>query len=157
MRRWRGFTLIEMAVTVAVVAVLAAIAAPVVQLSAQRAREAELRTALRQIREAIDTYKRYSDEGRIAKVVDASGYPPALEDLVKGVPDAKSPKGARLYILRRIPRDPLNPDLSLAADETWGLRSYASPPDEPAEGADVFDVYSRATGKGLNGIAYREW
>ncbi|HNI81790.1 MAG TPA: type II secretion system protein, partial [Rhodocyclaceae bacterium] len=156
MRRWRGFTLIEMAVTVAVVAVLAAIAAPVVQLSAQRAREAELRTALRQIREAIDTYKRYSDEGRIAKVVDASGYPPALEDLVKGVPDAKSPKGARLYILRRIPRDPLNPDLSLAADETWGLRSYASPPDEPAEGADVFDVYSRATGKGLNGIAYRE-
>ena len=157
MRRWRGFTLIEMAVTVAVVAVLAAIAAPVVQLSAQRAREAELRTALRQIREAIDTYKRYSDEGRIAKVVDASGYPPALEDQVKGVPDAKSPKGARLYILRRIPRDPLNPDLSLAADETWGLRSYASPPDEPAEGADVFDVYSRATGKGLNGIAYREW
>ncbi|HMV19570.1 MAG TPA: type II secretion system protein [Zoogloea sp.] len=157
MRRRRGFTLIEMAVTVAVVAVLAAIAAPVVQLSAQRAREAELRTALRQIREAIDTYKRYSDEGRIAKVVDASGYPPALEDLVKGVPDAKSPKGARLYILRRIPRDPLNPDLSLAADETWGLRSYASPPDEPAEGADVFDVYSRATGKGLNGIAYREW
>ena len=157
MRRRRGFTLIEMAVTVAVVAVLAAIAAPVVQLSAQRAREAELRTALRQIREAIDTYKRYSDEGRIAKVVDASGYPPALEDLVKGVPDAKSPKGARLYILRRIPRDPLNPALSLAADETWGLRSYASPPDEPAEGADVFDVYSRATGKGLNGIAYREW
>ena len=157
MRRRRGFTLIEMAVTVAVVAVLAAIAAPVVQLSAQRAREAELRTALRQIREAIDTYKRYSDEGRIAKVVDASGYPPTLEDLVKGVTDAKSPKGAKLYILRRIPRDPLNPDLSLAADETWGLRSYASPPDEPAEGADVFDVYSRATGKGLNGIAYREW
>ena len=157
MRRGRGFTLIEMAVTVAVVAVLAAIAAPVVQLSAQRAREAELRTALRQIREAIDTYKRYSDEGRIARALEASGYPPTLEDLVKGVPDAKSPKGAKLYILRRMPRDPLNPDLSLAADETWGLRSYASPPDEPAEGADVFDVYSRAAGKGLNGIAYREW
>ena len=113
MRRGRGFTLIEMAVTVAVVAVLAAIAAPVVQLSAQRAREAELRTALRQIREAIDTYKRYSDEGRIARALDATGYPPTLEDLMKGVPDAKSPKGAKLYILRRIPRDPLNPALSV--------------------------------------------
>jgi general secretion pathway protein G len=155
--RSRGFTLIEMVVTVAVVAVLAAMAVPVAQLSAQRARESELRTALRQIREGIDAYKRYTDEGRIARASDASGYPPRLADLVQGVPDAKSPGGARIYLLRRIPRDPFSPDAALEASETWGLRSYASSPDAPAEGADVFDVYSRAPGTGLNGVPYREW
>lgn len=155
--RSRGFTLIEMVVTVAVVAVLAAMAVPVAQLSAQRARESELRTALRQIREGIDTYKRYVEEGRIARASDASGYPPRLADLVQGVPDAKSPGGARIYLLRRIPRDPFSLDAALEAGETWGLRSYASAPDAPAEGADVFDVYSRAPGTGLNGVPYREW
>jgi general secretion pathway protein G len=146
-----------MVVTVAVVAVLAAMAVPVAQLSAQRARESELRTALRQIREGIDTYKRYVDEGRIARASDASGYPPKLADLVQGVPDAKSPGGARIYLLRRIPRDPFSLDAALEAGETWGLRSYASAPDAPAEGGDVFDVYSRAPGTGLNGVPYREW
>lgn len=153
----RGFTLIEMIVTVAVVAVLAAIAVPVMQFTAQRARESELRTALRQIREGIDSYKRHADEGRIARAADASGYPPRLEDLVKGLPDAKSPGAARIYLMRRIPRDPFNTDASLDAAASWGLRSYASPPDAPAAGADVFDVYSRAPGAGLNGIPYREW
>ncbi len=153
----RGFTLIEMIVTVAVVAVLAAIAVPVMQLTAQRARESELRTALRQIREGIDSYKRHADEGRIARAADGSGYPPRLDDLVKGLPDAKSPGAARIYLMRRIPRDPFNTDASLDAAASWGLRSYASPPDAPAAGADVFDVYSRAPGAGLNGIPYREW
>lgn len=153
----RGFTLIEMVVTVAVVAVLAAIAVPVMQLTAQRAKESELRTALRQLREGIDAYKRLADEGRIARAADGSGYPPRLEDLVQGVPDAKSPGSARIYLMRRIPRDPFSADLALDAAAGWGLRSYASPPDAPAAGADVFDVYSRAPGVGLNGIPYREW
>ena len=153
----RGFTLIEMIVTVAVVAVLAAIAVPVMQLTAQRAKESELRTALRQIREGIDSYKRHADEGRIARAADGSGYPPRLDVLVKGLPDAKSPGAARIYLMRRIPRDPFNTDASLDAAASWGLRSYASPPDAPAAGADVFDVYSRAPGAGLNGIPYREW
>ena len=157
MRHRHGFTLIEMVVTVAVVAILAAIAVPVAQISAQRAREAELRAALRAIRAGIDTFKRYSDEGRIARQTEATGYPPRLADLVDGVADAKSPKGALIYVMRRIPRDPFNADPTLSAAETWGLRSYASPPDEPEEGKDVFDVYSRASGVGLNGIAYREW
>ena len=156
MRR-RGFTLIEMVVTVAVVAVLAAIAVPVMQLTAQRAKESELRTALRQLREGIDAYKRLADEGRIARAVDGSGYPPRLEDLAEGVPDARSPGAARIYLMRRIPRDPFSADPSLDAAASWGLRSYASPPDAPAAGADVFDVYSRAPGVGLNGIPYREW
>lgn len=156
MRRQAGFTLIEMAVTVAVVAVLAVIATPVAQLSTQRAREAELRSALRQIREGIDAYKRLSDEGRIARAADASGYPPRLNDLVNGVADAKAADGRRIYLLRRLPRDPFNRDAGLP-EESWGLRSYASSPDAPGAGADVFDVYSRAAGRGLNGVPYREW
>lgn len=155
--RARGFTLIEMVVTVAVVAVLAAMAVPVMQVTSQRAKESELRLALRQIRQGIDTYKRYSDEGRIARPADGNGYPPTLQALVEGVPDARSPGSARIHILRRLPRDPFNADPAADATTTWGLRSYASPADAPAPGGDVFDVYSRAPGVGLNGLPYREW
>ncbi|WP_374501851.1 prepilin-type N-terminal cleavage/methylation domain-containing protein [Zoogloea sp.] len=153
----RGFTLIEMVVTVAVVAVLAAIAVPVAQVTSQRAREGELRLALRQIREGIDTYKRYSDEGRIARPADGNGYPPTLQALVEGVPDARLPGSVRIHVLRRLPRDPFHADPAADPAATWGLRSYASPADAPAPGADVFDVYSRAPGVGLNGLPYREW
>ncbi|MFN3717093.1 MAG: hypothetical protein ACK4R8_10260, partial [Thiobacillus sp.] len=62
-----------------------------------------------------------------------------------------------LYFLRRLPRDPFYPDASVPAAETWGLRSYASPPDAPVPGRDVFDVHSLSTAKGLNGLPYREW
>ncbi len=86
-----------------------------------------------------------------------SGYPKRLEDLVEGVEDQKNPKKERIYFLRRIPRDPLAPRPALAAAETWGKRSYASPPDEPREGDDVFDVFSLASGTGINGRPYREW
>lgn len=155
--RTRGFTLIEMVVTVAIVAILASIAMPVLQLSVQRGKESELRLALRQLREGIDTYKRLADEGRIARSADGSGYPPSLAELSTGLSDIRSPLPRKIYILRRIPRDPLNADPKLPAEETWGLRSYASPPDAPAAGADVFDVYSKADGVGLNGVRYREW
>jgi len=153
----RGFTLIELVITVAIVAILASVALPLNELVVQRGKEQDLRRALRDIREAIDRYKEASDEGRIPKRVGESGYPPRLEVLVAGVVDAKSPARARIYFLRRIPRDPLASDPSLAPAETWGKRSYASPPDAPSEGDDVFDVYSRAPGTGINGRAYREW
>lgn len=153
----RGFTLIEMVVTVAVVAVLAAMAVPVMQVTNQRAKESELRLALRQLREGIDTYKRYSDEGRIARPADGNGYPPTLQALVDGVPDARAPGKGRIHVLRRLPRDPFSTDPSVDAAATWGLRSYASPAEAPAPGADVFDVYSRAPGLGLNGLPYRAW
>jgi general secretion pathway protein G len=156
-RMSRGFTLIELVITVALVAILAAAVLPLAEVTMQRSKESELRTALRQVREAIDAYKQASDEGRVAKRANETGYPKSLEMLVDGVEDAKDPKKAKIYFLRRVPRDPLATDATVSASETWGKRSYASPPDEPKAGDDVFDIYSLSTGKGLNGVRYREW
>jgi len=153
----RGFTLIELVITVAIVALLASVALPVSELAVQRTKEQELRRTLRQIREAIDLYKQASDEGRIKKSIGDSGYPKKLEELAEGVDDLKSPKKEKIYFLRRIPRDPLNADPTLSPAASWGKRSYASPPDDPREGDDVFDVFSLAPGKGINGQPYRDW
>ncbi len=157
LRRESGFTFIELAVTLAIMGVLAAVAVPMIELVSQRHKERELRTALSQIREAIDAYRRATDQGRIPVKIGDSGYPKSLNDLVDGVADAKSPQRQKMYFLRRLPRDPMHPDPTVAAADTWGKRSYASPPDAPQEGEDVFDVYSLANGKGINGIPYREW
>ena len=157
MVRQAGFTLIELMVTVAIIALLATIAFPMAEVAAQRGKEQDMRHELRQIREAIDAYKQAADEGRIAKSIGQSGYPPALTDLVEGVKDAKSPEGKKIYFLRSLPRDPMSDDDQATPEETWGKRSYASPYDDPQEGDDVFDVYSLSDGDGLNGIPYREW
>ncbi|HUO94931.1 MAG TPA: type II secretion system protein [Steroidobacteraceae bacterium] len=153
-----GFTIVELVITVAIIALLATAVVPSAQLVFQREREAELKVALRAIRTAIDEYKRASDSGRIKKDADRTGYPPDLQTLVDGVDDAKSPKdGAKIYFLRAVPRDPFWPDATVPAAETWGLRSYASPPDDPQPGDDVYDVYSRSSRTGLNGVPYRDW
>lgn len=154
--RHRGFTLIELLVTVAIVAILASVALPLSGLSSQRAKEHELREALREIRTAIDAYKQAADEGRIMKSLDQSGYPPKLSVLVDGVTDARSPIKRKIYFLRRIPMDPFAENAS-DAESSWGKRSYASPPDAPREGKDVYDVYSLSVRTGLNGMPYREW
>ncbi len=153
----RGFTLIELLVTVAIVAVLASVAMPLSEVAIQRGKEQDLHRALREIRDALDAYKRITDEGRIQRSPDQSGYPPTLTALVDGVTDAKSPSGAKIYFLRRVPRDPFYQDTSTPAERTWGLRSYESPADNPVPGKDVFDVRSLSERKGLNGVAYREW
>ena len=153
----RGFTLIEMVVTVALVGILASALLPITELTAQRMREQELRLALRQIRGAIDAYKVAYDAGRIERKVDVTGYPPSLAVLADGVADSLDPTHAKIRFLRRLPRDPLHPDPAVPVADSWGKRSYASQPDEPREGADVFDVYSRAEGVGLNGVPYSEW
>jgi general secretion pathway protein G len=155
--RARGFTLIELVVTVAIVGLLATAALPLAQLASQRSKETELRAALREIRTAIDAYKTAADQGRVEKQLDTSGYPASLQLLVDGVVDARSDKQVMIYFLRRIPRDPYFPDGSAAAADSWGLRSYASPPDAPQSGDDVFDVYSLAPGKGINGVPYHDW
>lgn len=153
----RGFTLIELVITVAIVGVLALLAAPLVEVTAQRHKETELRDALRQIRTAIDAYHQAAQEKRIESPPDASGYPPDLDRLAAGVPDITKPDRAKIYFLRRLPRDPMNRDATLSPAETWGTRSYDSPPDAPAPGEDVYDVYSLSPGVGLNGVPYREF
>ena len=146
----RGFTFIELMITVAIVALLASIALPLAEVTVQRNKEKDFRHALREIREAIDSYKHAADEGAIERKADASGYPETLALLVEGVADKRKTDGTKLYFLRRLPADPLS-------GEDWGLRSYASSPSDPAPGKDVFDIYSRSAERALNGSAYREW
>jgi len=152
-----GFTLIELLATLAILGVLAFLALPLAENTVRRAKETELRSSLRELRSAIDRYKEAVDQGLIEREAGSSGYPPNLQVLVDGVDDAHSLDRRKMYFLRRIPRDPLNSGWTIAAEDSWGKRSYASDPESPQEGDDVYDVYSRATGVGLNGIPYREW
>lgn len=156
--RTKGYTLIELVISVAIVSLLATVALPMAEVAVQRNKEQDLRLALREIRAALDAYKRAVDEGRVVHTLVRSGYPPTLRALVDGEPDAGSPEGKdRIYFLRRIPRDPMSVEADQPDEETWGLRSYESPADAPEAGEDVFDVYSNSTGTGLNGIPYRNW
>lgn len=151
-----GFTIVELLVTIVIVGILATAVFPMAELTRQRAREQDLRSALKELRTAIDAYKQAGDEGHIIRKQGESGYPHSLEELVEGVVDAKNPIGTRQRFLRRIPLDPLMEPGATPA-EAWGKRSYISSHEDPREGADIYDVHSRAPGVGLNGIPYREW
>lgn len=158
MRRSRGFTLIEIVVAAAIVGLLATMAMPLAERVSLRDKESQLRRGLRDIRTALDAHRDAVKAGKIRQPADLHGYPQKLEDLVDGVPDATDPKGERrIYLMRRMPRDPFFDDAATPAAQTWGLRSYDSPPDAPAAGDDVFDVYSLSTLRGLNGVLYRDW
>lgn len=150
MRSARGFTLIELMITVAIIGLLASVALPLAEVTVQRGKETDLRRSLREVRGAIDAYKRAVDEGAVDKPLGKSGYPPTLAALVEGAVDKRDPKGGRLYFLRRVPADPMT-------GEDWTLRSYASPADDPRAGEDVFDVYSRSEEVGFNGVPYAKW
>ncbi|HEX4584495.1 MAG TPA: type II secretion system protein [Burkholderiaceae bacterium] len=195
----RGFTLIELVVTLALVGLMALVAVPLYEVTAIRMKEMELRTALRQIRTALDAYKDAADLGKIAKDAGDSGYPPNLKLLVDGVDAAQnagslasqtttfsnpfanssgsnsgsnsaggasgsnssgnaSTSGPTRYVfLRQVPRDPFTPDPSVPPEEQWDTRSYGSPPSDPQPGKDVYDVMSKSTTVGSNGIAYKDW
>lgn len=155
-KRKAGFSLIELMAVLAILAILAAAAMPMSQLVVKRGKEQELRYDLRQVREAIDAYKRAVDEGRVVRKAGESGYPPTLDDLVNGVDDLRDPNKSKIYFLRRIPTDPMAAP-GLAGSESWGKRSYASPPDDPREGEDVYDIFSRSEENGLNEVPYRKW
>jgi general secretion pathway protein G len=155
-RRARGFTIIELLVTVTLVSIMASIAIPVGETLVRRERERELRDVLRVLRGAIDDYKRASDGGHIAGAPGDSGYPKRLDDLL-GVRDLKDPHGGELRFLRRLPRNPLVADPGIPAHQTWGLRSYASEHAHPLPGKDIFDVYPLGGGSGINGVPYAQW
>jgi general secretion pathway protein G len=159
--RVKGFTLIELVATVTIVAILASAALPMLQMSVQRAKENELRANLRQIREAIDAYKKVADikDGPIKKIEGKTGYPTNLEALVEGVVDEKDPNKSKIRFLRRIPIDPMQPprESSESLSNNWGLRSYESEANNPEQGDDVYDVYSLSPQVGINGVPYAQW
>lgn len=155
----RGFTIIELMVVLAVLGILASVAMPLAELSATRKKEEELRRSLWEIRDAIDAYKRAVEAGKIVPRPTPSGYPPTLEALAEGASGTSdgSLRASTLYFLRRVPRDPFHPDTSVPPADTWALRSYASAPDRPMPGDDVYDIASRSDRIGLDGRPYREW
>ncbi|MBI3231348.1 MAG: type II secretion system protein [Burkholderiales bacterium] len=163
-RRWpsggsrvAGFSFVELMFSLAVMAVLASIAVPMIQNTLQREKEQQLRLALQEIRSAIDAYKRANDDGRVMRKEGDTAYPKQLEDLVTGVQDQRSPSKRNLQFLRRIPRDPFAVDQNGNPADSWGKRSSLSSGDNPQEGDDVFDVYSRSNKIGLNKIPLNQW
>ncbi|MDO8427386.1 MAG: prepilin-type N-terminal cleavage/methylation domain-containing protein [Deltaproteobacteria bacterium] len=154
----KGFTFLELLITITILIILASAVMPLSQMAVKRSKENDLRQNLRVIRTAIDEYKKASDGGRIKKDAAGSGYPPDLKILAEGAEDLQSPQsGKKIRFLRRVPMDPMNADSALHPDETWGLRSYQSEPDDPKEGDDVFDVYSKSGETAIDGTPYRSW
>lgn len=146
-----GYTLAELVMVCAVMVILASVALPSVKYTARRTKEMELRAALRDMRAAIDEYKRYSDMGLIPVDLGTDGYPKDLEILVDGV-ELAGQVDKKLKLLRRLPIDPMT------GEAEWGLRSYQDEADATSWGGeDVFDVYSLSSSVGLNGVPYREW
>jgi len=147
--RTRGFTLAELVMVVALIAVLSAMVLPVAKFTVKRHKEAELRLALRQIRTAIDEYKRLSDQGMIPVKLGGEGYPESLEELVEGVEIVGQETKKRF--LRRIPIDPMTHD-------DWVLRSYQDDPDATSWGGEnVYDVHTSSDGIALDGTKYADW
>jgi general secretion pathway protein G len=150
-----------MIVTLTVLAILAAAAMPIAKTAIQRDKELELRRALREIREALDAYKKLADEKKIEVEEDSEGYPPDLETLVKGVEVQESQEGGEeggkaskktIRFLRRIPKDPMTGTVD------WGLRSYQDDPDSDTWGEEnVYDIHTKSGAKALDGSKYGDW
>jgi general secretion pathway protein G len=155
--QYHGFTLIELLVVMAILGVLAAAVMPLGETLLVAQKERDLRRSLTEIRSALDAYKKVSDQNLGTGIPSSSGYPPSLQALVDGLTDSRpQTKGRTVYFLRAIPRDPFA-DAQLPADQTWKLRSYASPANRPEPGADVYDVHSSSAKKALDGTLYAQW
>ncbi len=150
-----GYSFVELLTVAAIVLIMASAVLPLARVGVQRQKEVELRRTLRELRTAIDRYKDAADLQQISNLeLDPTdmGYPPDLETLVKGVTRSGDASGVKLRFLRRVPADPMT------GDAEWGLRSYQDRPDSTSWGGqNVFDVYSKASGTGLDGIPYSEW
>ena len=148
-RRSRGVTLLELIIVITVILILMGGAVPVVRLSVKRARETELRRDLWEMRNAIDRYKDAADKNAFQQKLDSQGYPPDLDTLVNGV---EIQGGKKLRFLRRIPIDPMT------GNKEWGMRSMQDDPTSDSWGGqNVFDVYTKSSGTGLNGTKYKDW
>jgi len=149
--RGRGFTLVELIAAITIILLLTSVALPLARVQVQRTRAVELRRNLRDLREAIDRYKDFSDRGMIPIKADTFGYPPDLETLVEGVV-LKGTSTAKYKFLRRIPVDPMT------GKADWGLRSMQDDPDSRSWGGqNVFDVHSKSQGTALDGTHYADW
>ena len=147
----QGFTLIELIVTVTILAVLVGLALPLTRNTIKRERETELRQALHEMRIAIDKYKEASDRGQIQQTLEGEGYPAKLEDLVEGVA-VVGQVDKKLKFLRRIPVDPMT------NSQDWGMRSTQDDPKSNSWGGqNVFDVYTKSAGTALDGSKYSDW
>lgn len=146
--RQRGVTLLELIIAITILLILMGAAVPVVRLTVKRQKETELKRDLWEMRAAIDRYKDAADRNAFQIKVDSDGYPPDLDTLVKGV----DVQGKKLRFLRRIPIDPIT------GKDEWGMRSTRDDPtSESWGGQNVFDVFSKAEGTGLNGTKYKDW
>ena len=149
--RKRGFTLIELMITVLVISILVGVAVPLARNTIKREKEFELHTALREVRTAIDKYKDASDKGLIMVKVDTEGYPENLQVLVDGV-QMVGQVDKRLKLLRRIPKDPMSNSTE------WGQRSYQDDPTSSSWGGqNVFDIHTKSEGTALDGSKYKDW
>jgi general secretion pathway protein G len=146
--RQAGLTLVELIVTVAILGILASAAVPIARFKVQRDKERELRRDLWEMRDAIDHYKDAADRGAFQTKVDSQGYPPDLNELIKGI----DVQGKKVRFLRKIPIDPMT------GKAEWGMRSMQDDPTSDSFGGQsVFDVYSKSQGTALDGTKYAEW
>jgi len=149
-RRQKGYTLAELVMVAAMIALLATIVLPVAKFTVKRNKEADLRLALRKMRTAIDEHKKLSDSGMIPVKLGGEGYPESLEVLVEGIDLVGQERKQRF--LRRIPIDPMT------GEAEWGLRSYQDEPDSTSHGGqNVYDIFSLSDGTGLDGTEYKDW
>jgi general secretion pathway protein G len=147
-KRQSGMTLVELVVAIAIMAILATGVLPITRNVVKREREKELRAALWQMRDAIDRYKDAADLGKFQVKLDSNGYPPDLDELVKGV----DVSGKKIRFLRHIPMDPMT------HSKEWGLRSMQDDPNSDSWGGQsVFDVYTKSPGTALDGTKYQDW
>ena len=125
----RGYTLIEMIIVLAIIAILVSVAVPVYQKSLMRTKESLLKNNLFTLRTVIDEY-----------TFDKKKAPQTLQDLVS--------EG----YLRDVPLDPLTGN-----NQSWRtiMEDSLSMVDQTQPG--IFDVRSGAQGRSLEGTQYAEW
>jgi general secretion pathway protein G len=155
----RGFSLIEMLVAVSILSILASVALPYAKHGMVRAKEVQLRRALRTVRSALDDFHRDCQDSVISKKqegVSRNCYPQALQTLVEGVETGNAGGDIKRY-LRRVPRDPfLTADVD--TEDNWQLRAYEDDIDSSIWGGDdVYDIRVTYERQALDGSEYQQW